>query len=72
MTYFSLSLTYGFTGASTRSAVSTTLWLCATRVHILSMTGVSYFSLSSYASLVNASASALSDGSNIGSFAARA
>ena len=57
---------YGLSATSSRGHNSTTPWECARRVVIRSIIGVSYFSLSSKASLVNSFASALSEGSSTG------
>ena len=69
MTYLAILRSYARLGVSCRSSNSTRLCECATRVVMRRMTGVSYFSDSSNASLVNSFASALSDGSKTGTCA---
>ena len=70
--YFCGFFSYAGSSRSTLSQSSTVLWECAMRVHILMITGVSNSSEISKASFTKSFASAESDGSSIGTFAAMA
>ena len=72
ITYFAMFFSYFFGSGITRSPVSTILWEWDTRVHIFTIKGVSNSSESSKALFTKWYASAESDGSSIGTFAAMA
>ena len=72
ITRFAISRSYVLSGTSMRSHNSTIPCECASLVVVLSITGVSYFSLISKASFIKSLASWESEGSSTGTWAALA